>query len=131
MPQKPTRKKIFSVASQRSFSFAAAMNDTAQALLSRSECEEVIRKLHNTDSNDAVEIVNYHISQFSEGYPGFLGDYYRLAVEYHHHHRVSVLGCSFVRLLSCSLSLLININEAVSSLLVLLSLSREKAMIMS
>lgn len=81
------------------------MNEAAKSLISLAECEEVVSKLHNTGSDDVVEIVNYHISQFSEGYPGFLGDYYRLTVEYRH---VSVLICA---------PLLIKINEAVLSLL--------------
>jgi hypothetical protein len=87
------------------------MSEAAKALLSRAECEEVIRKLHNNDSDDDVRVINYHISQFSEGYPGFLGDYYRLVVEYHHVsiYKRRALTCLF------SLSLLININEAFSS----------------
>lgn len=66
------------------------MNHT-DALISLAECEEVIRKLHSADSDDDVKIVNYTVRKFGEGYPGFLGDYFRLSIKYHrvsiyHHH---------------------------------------------
>ena len=48
-------------------------------LVTRVECETIIRKLVDNESNE-VEVIDYDISNYCDGFPGFLGEYYSLKI---------------------------------------------------
>ena len=51
-----------------------------QDLISLDECEKIVKASNKCDD---VEIVSYHISQFGDGFSGFLGEYFILLIKYH------------------------------------------------
>ncbi|KAL7020235.1 hypothetical protein ACKWTF_011427 [Chironomus riparius] len=51
-----------------------------QDLISLDECEKIVKA---SNKSDDVEIVSYHISQFGDGFSGFLGEYFILLIKYH------------------------------------------------
>ena len=48
-----------------------------KSLVSLGECNEVVRKLLNSDR---FQVVDYEIGKYCDGYPGFLGDYFSLRI---------------------------------------------------
>lgn len=51
----------------------------ANNLVSLDECIEIARKLIG---NENFKVVGYKVSSYSEGYPGFLGDYFLLKIKF-------------------------------------------------
>lgn len=48
-------------------------------LVLHDECEQIVAKLIG---KDGCQVVDYGISRFGDGYPGFLGDYFSLKIQY-------------------------------------------------
>lgn len=50
-------------------------------LVSLDECKVIVAKRCGTDS-DKLNIVDYDVNKYSDGYPGFLGDYFALKIRF-------------------------------------------------
>ena len=50
-----------------------------ESLISNQECEKIIKKFTKEDS---VNILSFSIKKIGDDYPGFLGEYYELSVDY-------------------------------------------------
>lgn len=49
-------------------------------LISLAECSTIIRNLTNCDE---CKVADYSLSKYSDGYPGFLGEYFALTIRFH------------------------------------------------
>lgn len=50
-------------------------------LITRDECADIIREFNDNAINE-VKVIEYDIDRYSEGYPGFLGEYYSLKIRF-------------------------------------------------
>lgn len=50
-------------------------------LVTFDECAQIIRKVVGNEDNKAT-VIDYSISKYADGYPGFLGDYFSLKIEF-------------------------------------------------
>lgn len=48
-------------------------------LISTEECQRIIQL---SKSDERVKVIDYNFSKYSDGYPGFLGDYLRLQIQF-------------------------------------------------
>lgn len=49
-----------------------------KSLVSHEECDGIIRKLVGSES---FKVIDHDVSNYSDGYPGFLGDYFTLKIQ--------------------------------------------------
>lgn len=54
-----------------------------KSLLSFEECKIIIEKSLQNDS-EGVEVIDYDVKSYCDGYPGFLGDYFSLKIKISH-----------------------------------------------
>jgi hypothetical protein len=57
------------------------MNGSFNILISLDECSEIVRKLDQSEANE-VKVLDYDVTSYCDGYPGFLGDYLALKVKF-------------------------------------------------
>lgn len=50
-------------------------------IISFDECTAIVHKLVGSES-DEVKVTDYEISSYSDGYPGFLGEYFALKIKF-------------------------------------------------
>lgn len=70
-------------------------------LISTAECQQIIQL---STSDDGVKVIDYNFHKYCEGYPGFLGEYWRLQICY---LNVSV-SSFFIDTIKCKCKLMVN-----------------------
>lgn len=62
----------------------------SENLISFDECSAIIQQL---DEGKSCKVIDYAVTNYSDGYPGFLGDYFSLKIKFRD-VRKSSLRCS-------------------------------------
>ena len=50
-------------------------------LITIAECEQIVNKLPDNE-NRVMKVIDYDVENYSNGYPGFLGDYFSLTIKF-------------------------------------------------
>jgi hypothetical protein len=53
-----------------------------QNIISNDECRQIIRSSIKGEVEEGVEVIDHIIQNYSDGYPGFLGDYFSLQIKF-------------------------------------------------
>lgn len=62
-------------------------------LISKDECTSVVCKLNEGLSNE-VQVINYEVDKYGEGYPGFLGEYFSLKIQFIDVSKIHLFACT-------------------------------------
>lgn len=58
-----------------------ALTNMNKSLVSKEECVSIVKKLIKSN-RDNVQIIDFDVDKYCEGYPGFLGEYFSLQIQY-------------------------------------------------
>lgn len=50
--------------------------------LTNDECQQIIQKFVGDKSDANVKVIDYRLTKYSDGYPGFLGEYFSLKIRF-------------------------------------------------
>jgi hypothetical protein len=62
--------------------FPSARKNMNGNLISLNECREIVGKLLPNEKDVEIEVIDYEVKSYCDGYPGFLGDYFSLKIQF-------------------------------------------------